>query len=128
MNLYQYLEETTDIAMGIRYVENALTSLYSLVEYLKDENKNQISIQRKQQYTNENLMKAVGFFGLHEYIGKAIPGSLADKINMSITSLSKILTDYNNGIDDGLGWGKVCADIIASINTQNKEINNDTIK
>ena len=121
-NLKQYLEEKNqNLSMGIRYIESALSSLYTLSEYLKKDKKIQDGIDRKIQYIKETLLKASGFFGLYEYVGNPSNGTLQENINMSINSLNKILTAYNDGLDDPISFGKTCLDIIASLTNSARE-------
>jgi len=118
-NLKQYLEEksNTNLTSGIRYVESALSYLYKIAEYLKQDNSGNrgISSDRQLEYVQKCLLKSVGYFGLQEYTGNPVEGNLKEAVNLAITSISKILTAYNDGLDDPIGWGKICADTMSTL-------------
>lgn len=119
ISLKTYLEEVTENAnliSGIRYIEVIISSLYTLSKFIKQDNQEeQISIKRKVEGITANLLKAAGLFGLQEYKGQAVQGTIIDNIELIIASLSKILTEYNDGLDDPLGWGKICMDAEATL-------------
>lgn len=116
-NLKQYLEEkaNTDLSSGIRLIESALSALYKLTI------KNNISFDRQFEYVTQSLMKASGYFGLQQYQGNPVQGSITENTKLAIESLSKILSEYNEGLDDPLGWGKICMDIISTLTEAKKE-------
>jgi len=120
-NLKRYLEEKTDSGLsdGIRSIESALSSLYSLDKSLST-NGNEESLDRKVQHIIQRLSKAAAYFGLQEYEGTPIPGTPKENVTMAVGSLSKILTAYNDGIDDPISWGKNCMDIIATLSDSRK--------
>jgi len=110
MSLSLYIEAVSNkLANGIRRIEAALITLYDI-----ENATNERAISRKLQHISRNLMKAVTYFGLEEYEGISIKGEIKNSIAIATKTLSEILSAYNDGIDDPIGWGKNCMDIVAT--------------
>ena len=125
-NLTQYLEEV-QINSGIRRIEIALSTLYNIndlliqiredpdrsIETKSREDKN--ALKRQFSYIRDNLLSAASFFNIQEYSGKIIKGKIAEVVDSSIVLLNELLSDYNDGVDDHITWGKTSMDIASTM-------------
>ena len=126
MKQFSKYMEAIEINSGIRRVELALSVLFKIANFVKDGKtlnpEEAKGLERQLSYVRDNCLKAAGYFQLTGYTGVAIQNDLAGVINDSIDLLSKILSDYNDGVDNVVMAGKSCIDIAASLSDAARKV------